>query len=180
MENSSEVRESLYGFPIREPDKRRNPNGRVVDIKQLWSRQKEIIRLDSLGYKGSDIASMLNIDPATVSNCLNSTLGKEAKENIRALRDLEYEDLLDDVIELTKKSMKVYEEILDNNSKNIPLDLRKETADTVALELAGMRAPTKIESQHVGTVLTADELLEIKARGKAVSLAMGKAIDIGD
>ena len=87
-ENESET---LYGFTVREQDGRKaaDPANRSVDIKSLWSRQHEILNLDSLGYKGSDIARMLGISPTTVSNALNSTLGKAVKSELRKDRDIE-------------------------------------------------------------------------------------------
>lgn len=169
---------ALYGFPMREPDRRRNPNGRSVDIKQLWSRHKEIIQLDRLGYKGTEIAKLLNITPESVSQILNSTLGQNAREVVREIRDQEYDDLHDDVIELTKKSLLVYGEILDDTSES--RKLRKEVADTVTLELAGMRAPTKIESKSTTAVLTAEELTKLKDRGKAAALNAGKLIEVNE
>ena len=59
--DSSQVKESLYGFPVREPDGRRNPNGRSVDVKVFWERQQEIVNLKSLGYKNTEIAQMLGL-----------------------------------------------------------------------------------------------------------------------
>ena len=52
---------SLYGFPIRDEDGREKEDRDLsFDIKKLWSRQKEIIRLSSLGYKGAEISRMLH------------------------------------------------------------------------------------------------------------------------
>jgi len=172
------VRNSLYGFPVREPDQRRNPHGRVVDIKALWSRHKEILQLDSMGYKGMEIAKMLNIHPVTVSNCLNSTLGKEAQLAIREERDEEYEQLREEVLDLTRKSLDVYREILSDESEG--RKLKKETADTVVLELSGMKAPTRIESRSLHAILTPDEIEDFKHRGMAAAKAAGKLIDVGE
>lgn len=170
-------KDSIYGFPMREVDLRRNPNGRVVDIKQLWSRHKEIIQLDSMGmYTQEEIARMLNVTPTTVSNCLNSTLGKEAKLALREIRDAEYEAMVDDVIELTKKGLKIYDEILSDEAEN--RKLKKETADTVVLDLAGMRAPTKIQSMTAHAILTSDEIAAFKERGIKAAIDSGKLIDI--
>lgn len=175
--NDPQVRETLYGFPTRDIDNRRSNTPRKFDIKTLWNRQKEIIKLDAMGlYTQIQIAEMLNVTPATVSNCLNSTLGKAARESLRAIRDAEFDDFYDDVIDLTHKSMKVYNEILSNESENTKL--KKEVADTVTLDLAGMRAPTKIESHSTNTILNADELAELKARGRQTAIDSGKLIDV--
>jgi predicted transcriptional regulator len=172
--------ESLYGFPVREFDNRktRNPNGRVVDIKRFYSRQHEIIQLDSLGYKGSEIAKMLGITPATVSNTLNSTLGITAKSDVRKTRDEEYEELRDDVMELTRKSLKVYHEIFDDRDKNVSQLLKKGTADTVVLELSGLRVPTKVDSRSVHYNATKEEIEEFKKRGMEAAKASGRIIEV--
>ena len=178
MNEELRVKDSLYGFPVREPDLRRSSDRKVYDIKRLWSRNKEIIQLDSMGYKGTEIAKMLNITPTCVMMTLNSTLGKEAQLAIRDERDDEYQAMRESVMELTWKSLKVYEEILDSEVESTKL--KKETADTVALELAGMRAPTKIQSMTAHTVLTPEELDEFKKRGFEAAKEAGKLIEVED
>ena len=165
-----------YGFTVRESDARRteNPNGRAVDIKKLWSRQHEILNLDSLGYKGTEIAKMLGVTPTTVSNALNSTLGTEEKSNIRKTRDEEYEELREEVMVLTKKSLIVYNEILESETE--AMTLKKATADTVALDLAGMRAPTRIDSRHVSVSATPEEIENFKRRGIKAAKQMGQIV----
>lgn len=167
---------SLYGFPVREPDLRRSSNRRVYDIKKLWSRNKEILQLDSLGYKHTEIAKMLGVTPTCVQMTLNSTLGKEAQLAIREERDEEYQAQRQAVMELTWKALDVYDEILEDETES--RKLKKDVADTVTLELAGMRAPTKIQSMSTSTVLTAEELAEFKKRGYEAAKAAGKLIDI--
>ena len=179
-DRDTQAEQSLYGFPIRDLDRRRNPNGRSVDIKQFYSRQHEIVNLDSLGYKGTEIASMLGISPVTVSNALNSTLGKGVKSDVRKTRDEEYEELREDVMELTRKSLKVYHEIFDEPRESgiVSMGMRKATADTVALELSGLRAPTQINTQSVHAHLTIDEIEDLKRRGIAAARANGKIVEL--
>lgn len=171
---------TLYGFKFREPDQRRVEGNRVVDIKQLWQRSHEILNLALLGHKQEQIAKMLCLHPSTVSNTLNSTLGKEALAERREARDQEYEELYEEVMDLTKKSLEVYKDILDRESADpeVSLKMKKETADTVVLELSGLRAPTKIDSRHVGVHLTSEEIEQFKQRGLAAAKASGKLIDI--
>jgi len=179
MTEPSEMQE-LYGVKVREPDGRQtdNPNGRAVDIKQLWSRQHEILNLDSLGYKGTEIAKMLGITPTTVSNALNSTLGTEEKSNIRKTRDEEFEELREEVMVLTKKSLIVYNEILDSETE--AMTLKKATADTVALDLAGMRAPTRIDSRTVHTTATVEEIEGFKRRGIEAAKSMNQIVTVAN
>lgn len=169
---------SLYGFPVREPDRRKKANKSYYDIKGLWSRHKEIINLDSLGYKHVEIAKILGIHPATVFTTLNSTLGKEAQLALREERDDEYQELREEVMDLTRIALDKYREILNNESAG--LRLQKDVADTVTLDLAGMRAPTRIESKSAHMVLSAEEIAEFKERGIRAAMASGRLVDIED
>jgi len=179
MESVSEQR-NLYGFVVRERDRRhdrrKNPSHRSFDIKQLWSRSHEILQLDSMGYKGTEIAKLLGVHPVTVSNTLNSSLGVKKKADIRKSRDKEYEELREEVIELTKKSLKVYNKILEDEAEN--MKLKKDTADTVVLELSGLRAPTRVDTRSLHMSVTQEEIEEFKRRGIEAARAAGKLVDI--
>ena len=182
VEVAENFRESLYGFPVREPDARirDNPNGRSVDIKRLWSRSQEILSLDSLGHKGADIARMLGIHPVTVSNTLNSTLGKEVQTGLRNDRHEEYEQLRDEVMDLTRISLDVYREALNepNETGRVSISTKLKVADTVTLELSGLRAPTRIDSRSVHYTATVEEIESFKRRGIDAARANGKIVDI--
>jgi len=173
---------TLYGFKVREPDRRRersNEDGsRRFDIKQLWQRSHEILNLALLGHKQTDIARMLSIHPQTVCNTLNSSLGMEVLSDKRRSRDDEYEELHDEVMELTRKSLSIYRQILDNESEGTKL--RKETADTIVLELSGIRVPTKIDSRSVNMTLSAEEIAEFKRRGYEAARASGRLVETDD
>lgn len=173
---------TLYGFKFREPDKRRvrkNEDGtRHFDIKQLWQRSHEILNLALLGHSNVKIAEMTGVTPATVSNTINSSLGMEVLSDKRKTRDEEYEKLQDEVMELTRESVEVYHKILRNPSEN--MKLRKETADTVMLELSGMKVPTRVDSRHVSMALTPEELAAFKQRGADAARAAGKLVEIDE
>lgn len=167
-------RETLYGFEVRKVDRRRNPDRKTHDIQQLWQRSHEILNLSLLGYKGSEISGMLNICPETVSNTLNSTLGLEAMADNREARDDEFDKLQRDVIELTKKSLKIYNEILVKEDES--MKLKKDTADTIVLELSGLRAPTRIDSRSIHTTATLEEIESFKKRGREAAKANGNLV----
>jgi len=174
LNNRETADKSLYGFPVREKDARRSSERKRYDIKGLWSRHKEIINLDSLGYKGTEIAKMLGIHPVTVSMTLNSTLGSEAKLTIRDERDEEYSQLREEVMDLTRISLDKYREILTREDASYKLQI--DVANTVTLDLAGMRAPTKIQSTSM--VLGKEEIAEFKKRGIEAAKLSGHLIEV--
>lgn len=173
------AKESLYGFPMRDEDKRVSNEGRTFDIKRLWSRQQEILRLDSLGYKGREIAKILNCHPVTVSNALNSTLGKEVKSSLRGERNEEYESLREDILDLTRQSLDVYRDILarDSNDPEVSIGAKKKTADTVVLELSGLRAPTRVENRSMHMNVSKEDIEEFKARGLKAARDSGQLVE---
>jgi predicted transcriptional regulator len=161
VSQNSEV--SLYGFEFREVDNRRNPDRKSYDIKQLWQRSHEILGMALTGMKGTEIAQILNISEATVSNTLNSSLGRQKLSSMRQDKDQEYKKINERVLELTHKALNVYEEIF--NSPSPDLELKKSTADTIALDIAGMRAPVKTETKSLHAHATLDEIEDFKRRG---------------
>lgn len=167
---------SLYGFEMREPDLRRTDRSGTHDIKQLWQRSHEIIGLALQGLKGTEIATILDISPVTVSNTLNSTLGKEKLSEKREERDADYVKVSEEVSRLAEKALKVYEEIFD--TPDISYNLKKDAADTVLMDLGGHRAPTKIDSRNFNMTATATEIAEFKRRGIEAAKAAGMLVEI--
>src|SRR3972149_5592524 len=96
---------SLYGFETREVDNRRSDREHTYDIKQLWQRSHEILGLALQGMKQTEIAKILNISPVTVSNTLNSTLGKEKLSVMRGERDEHYIQVSEEIKKLTIKAL---------------------------------------------------------------------------
>jgi predicted transcriptional regulator len=162
-----ERRSGLYGFEFLEPDKRRAPDGqrKTYEIKQLWQRTHEIVNLAARGLKNTEIAEIMNVEPQTVSNTLNSELGQRKLADIRKSRDEEARVTHEKIRVLTNKALKTYHEIFDDESGECNLNDKKKVADTVLLELSGLRAPTRIQSMSASYTLTKEELEEFKQRG---------------
>lgn len=178
MENV-ETRRNLYGFEFREADERRvdDPGERkTYDIKQMWQRSHEIVSLAARGFKNVQIAEILGIHPQTVTNTLNSQLGMQKLSELRDYRDEEAREVGEKIRILTKRALKVYHEILEREESDP--DLKKKTADTVVLELSGLRVPTRIQSHNINTTLTKEELEEFKARGVKAARESGLIVDL--
>jgi predicted transcriptional regulator len=174
------VRNSLYGFEFLEKDERRvdKEERKTPEIKQMWQRSHEIVNLAARGFKNVEIAEILNISPQTVSNTLNSELGERKLSEIRLERDAETKKIHEKVRVLTNKALQVYHEIFDDASGECGLKDKAKVADTVLLELSGLRAPTRLQGHMVHTVLTPEELDTFKQRGIAAAREAGKIVDI--
>ena len=170
--------DTLYGYEIRDVDGRRVPEGeeRTVDIKMLWQSNHEILCLALEGYKQTEIARILNIHPATVSNTLNSTLGKQKLSDMRKERDKEFISVSDKVRILTEKALKVYYELLESDRSSD--SMKKEVADTIVLDIAGMRAPTKVDARSIHAYVTSEEIEEFKRRAIQAAKESGQLVEI--
>jgi predicted transcriptional regulator len=178
-----QTRLGLYGFEFRDVDQRRVPEGEeksTYNIKQLWQRSHEIINLAARGFKNTDIAKILGITPACVSLTLNSDLGQKKLSEIRGCRDEEAKVTTEAIRVLTEKALATYHEIFDNENGEATLKDRKDVADTILLELSGLRAPTKVQTSSVSMTLSAEEIAEFKRRGARASAEMGEVIDINE
>ena len=159
--NNESTQTSLYGFEVREPDKRRveQSERKTYNIQQLWQRTHEIIALTLLGVKEVDVAKSLNIHPQTVSNTINSDLGRKKLSEMRQERDKDFTKIAEETARLFPIAMKTYERILEGEERS---KLQKETADTIIMDIGGHRAPTKVQGEHVHTYLSKDEIEEFK------------------
>lgn len=175
-----QTRDGLYGFEFRDVDLRRvsSEEKKTYNIKALWQRSHEIINLAARGFKQVQIADILNIHEQTVSNTLNSELGQKKLAELRGARDEEAKITIEKIRVLTDKALQTYNEIFDNEDGQATLKDRKDVADTVLLELSGLRAPTKIHTSSVSTVLTAEEIENFKNRGLKAAKEIG--LDIID
>ena len=173
-----QTRNGLYGFEFRDVDGRRAEEGerKTYEIKSLWQRSHEIINLAARGFKGTDIAEILGVTPACVSQTLNSELGQHKLSEIRFSRDEDAKKTAEKIRVLTAKALQTYHEIFDDASGECSLKDKKSVADTVVLELSGLRAPTKIQSLNVS--LTKEELDAFKKRGREAAGQVGMVIDV--
>ena len=176
MDEREEKRQSLYGFDVREVDKRRSPKPYSPDIKQLWQRSHEILGLSLQGFNNVDIAKTLNISKVCVSQTLNSELGQKKMADLRDKRDGGYVDVAKKIAELSEKALKTYEEIFDSDT--ISQNLKKATADTVLMDLGGHRSPTKIDNRSVNVTASLEEIEEFKRIGHKAAEEAGYLIEI--
>lgn len=166
---------SLYGFEMRDVDNRTSDREGTHDIKRLWQRSHEIIGMALQGFKQTEIAKILNITPTTVSNTLNSTLGKEKLSGLREERDEHYKELNKRIKKLAIEATETYHQIFSTPS--VDVKVKKDAADTVLLDIVGLRAPTKIDSRTYSYKASAEEIEEFKKRGIEAARESGMLIE---
>ncbi len=167
MEFEVRQRDGLYGFDYREEDARRvDPNERkVYNIKQLWQRNHEIINLAAQGWSHVDIAQILNITPTTVSNTVNSELGKAKLSEMRFGRDEEAKKTTERIRILTERALDTYDEIFSADDEVMSLKDRGHFAETFVKDVSGLRAPIRVDQRSLHVSMTKEELDKIKTRG---------------
>jgi hypothetical protein len=138
-----------------------NKPANVFQIKELHAIHHEIIRLDLLGWKRQDIASYLQVHPATVTNTLEGELGRRERLLLRAARDGETIDVAKEIQRLAPLAISVIEEIMTDPNSDKKL---KFNAATDMLDRAGHGAPTKVQGIFAHAYLTPQELDDIKQR----------------
>lgn len=163
----------------RDIDRRTSPERKTHDIKKLWQRNHEILRLAVLGWKHTEIAEHLGITVATVSNTVNSTLGREKLSIMEGARDAETLDVMKEITEMAPKALKVYDKILEEDSQ-ASLSLQKKTADTVLKDLLGYEAPKKFEGRFMHAHLNEETIESIKERSRAAAAAAGVLVSEGE
>jgi len=172
------MEESLYGFEMREPDKRRRKGAKPMlnEVKMLWQKNHEILGMALSGMGQKEIAERVGMCKGSVSRTVNSELGQKKLAEMRKERDGDYIDVSKKIAELSEKAIKVYEEIFE--APGISYDLKKKTSDTVLMDLGGHRAPTKIESKSLSIEATMEEVEEFKRLGHKAAKEAGFLIDI--
>ncbi len=165
----------VYGNTTR--DKRRKVGGsRKNELKNLQSKNHEILNLDSVGMKGTHIAKALGVSKVTVSNTLNSSVGKEKMRIMRGAADGTALKVQDRIQGMTEKALDVLEKILDNEDERASLSLRRNVARDVLIELGGHGAPKKLDVRSATTVITPEFLDELKQQGKRAAEECGMIV----
>lgn len=172
-------REGLYGFEFLEPDLRRvDPAERkTYNAKQMWQRSHEVCNLSAQGWKNVDIAKIMNLTPETVSNIVNSDLGKLKISQLRGLRDEEAKKVNERIRIMTDKALNVYDDILDADPESLSLKDKGIFAKSFLDSMSGLRVPVRLENLNLNATLSAEKIELIKNRGKEAMKEAGLASD---
>lgn len=168
-------RESKENFVSQEAvDNRRSTLPRTYEPKQLNPLHHEILRRALLGDSHRDIATALDCTVATVSNAVNSGLGRDKLRTMTAVADINSVELAQQIRETAPKALAVIQEILDSDSANYATKFR---AATDILDRAGHAAVKKVEVRRSATELSAEELDRLKQEAVDRLRATGMCVD---
>jgi transcriptional regulator with XRE-family HTH domain len=152
----------------------------------MWQVHHEIVRMKILGFKATEIAEKLNVSVQMVSYTLNSEVVKDKLAVMEGARDADTVEVAKEIAKMFPKALKVYDKILDEEEKEdegkhagASLGLQKMTADRV-LEIGGHGPVRRVDARHAHAHahFTADEIKEIKERGKVAAEQSGEIIDV--
>ena len=79
---------------------------------------------------------------------------------------------------MTGRALDIYHQIFDDESGECTLKDKKDAADTVVLELSGLRAATRIQSSSLSMSLTSEELKTFKERGLKAATDAGYVVTV--
>lgn len=169
---------SLYGFEVRPDIKDRRLTGKKkrYEIEKLWQRSHEMIGMSLSGMSNADIAKVLGVSARCVQGHLNSELGMKKMSDMRRERDDKFVELSALIKDTVVKGVRTYASLLDRPDVN--LELKKEVADTVVLELGGLRAPERSESRNFYASATAEDLDKFKEQAMKAAEETGKLVNI--
>lgn len=148
--------------------------GRRYQLKELRDRQREIIRLSTLGYKGTVIATMLGCTPATVTHAINSQIAIDKRMELQEFRDDSVKDIMQSLQEMLPHALEVYNEVLVERKA---VDPQRERLTKDLLDRTGFGKVQRIDSTVRHTHLTADDIASIKQKIAQRRQVEGEVID---
>ncbi len=155
-------------------------NKRNYQIQRLQSSHREMLRLSALGKKRQAIAEELGVTPATVTNVVNSDLGRAQGEVLAFGRDKAVTDISQKLQDLLPTAIQVMGDVAKGTlpspaGSNITPALRYKAAESL-LGRGGFVAPVRGQVDHTHNhKLTADDINLIKTQAKQIK---GNIIDV--
>ena len=152
-------------------DRRKNPDGRQYQIKELWAIHHEILRRLLLGQNNREIAADLGIDQVVVSYTKNSALGKRHLELLKGAVDAETVDVKVLIKDMAVKAAEVLKTAMEGTH---PMALKLVAAKEV-LDRAGY--PKVIRTENLHAHLTDEDIKSIKSRAREEGMIVEAEIE---
>jgi len=156
-------------------DARRSNMPRQYEPKALNPLHHEILRRALLGDSHKEIADALGCTPATVSNAVNSGLGRDKLATMTAVADMDSVEIAQQIRHTAPLALQFIQSLLEDNAANSSVRLR---AATDILDRAGHGAVKKVHVQKSQSELSMDELERLKFEAIERMKQAGTCIDI--
>lgn len=155
-------------------DNRRSDLPRKYEPKNLNPLHHEILRRAMLGDSHKEIAEALSCTVATVSNAVNSGLGRDKLSVMTAVADMSAVEIAKEIRETAPKALAMLQEILESDAANYSIKFR---AAVDILDRAGHAPVKKVDIRRSATELSSDELETLKMEAVSRAMAAGICID---
>lgn len=132
---------------------------RKYQVQHLWERHHKMLRLTLLGWLPRDIATEVGCTVNTVTNCVNSALGKRILSEMQAVVDERTVDVATKLQEMSIKAAAKLEELLED--EDTPRSLQARIAMD-NLDRTGHARQINVKGQFLHGVVTPDMLEQIK------------------
>jgi hypothetical protein len=142
------------------------------EIQHIWEVHQEVIRLLVMGAKPADISAQLGISKQQISNIRNSSIVKEAIEELQSKRNADAQKVSERIQRLAPKAIDRLQEVLDNpayHDEKLVANVAKDILDR-----AGHGSVQKIAVGHA--VLSPERIDEIKQRALDAGLSSGVVV----
>lgn len=167
-----------YYIAPREEDKRRSKGPRkTFEVNEMWELHHEIVRRIVIGQTNRDIARSLGVSEPMVSYTRNSKVCQDKIKEMRAVRDADTIDLMEDIRMKAPKALGLLEDIIDDHGESFPMGLAAKTAENW-LDRAGYPAVRRVEAAVVH--LTPEEIKKIKEEAMRDARISGMVVDVGE
>jgi hypothetical protein len=136
-------------------------------LHRLWGLNKEICRLHSAGLKGVQIAAELGITELTVTNTINSTVGREYLSSLEAQRNEELSKIRIRSTQIASKAL----DTLDGAIVDPTVPINQRIAASKAI--LGVAVPKEVDKTQTTThtITTAQiEAMKVRAHESMSSL----------
>lgn len=146
---------------------------RTYEVKEIWDKHQEIIRLVVLGYGNIEIAEITGYTPQTISNVRNSPIVRERIRELQGEVDHRTVDIMARVREFEPIALEYLERIIMGQVEGVSPALRAKTSENY-LSRAGHGTVQKIAA--VSGTLTREDIEDLKQRkeeAKSAALAQG-------
>jgi len=150
---------------------------RVFTIAEMSQRHHEIARLLVLGKSNKEIAKLLNVSTAMVSNVRNSPQVREQMGFLSAKKDTAIVAISEQIAEALPKCVKYLTDTIDDETVSDSLKSR----NAFGLLASGGYGPSKnVNVRGVHAVLTPDDIKEIRDQAAKIGISSGLIIDAGE